>query len=127
MTDIHRLKALAGIWLVVAAALAASVPAAGQPPRAHAVQLPPAEIGVDLAYHLAIDDPDSGLATVTRAISSLSTDTFGVEESGYHGLYVNFLSTAAYDAVGNPLPVEHLPDSGTIYFDQAADVWRVAC
>lgn len=80
-----------------------------------------------LDYVLTITNPPSGQATVTMSISNLSTGTFEVEEHGYHGLYVNVLSLSAHDSSGNPLPVEHLPDSGSVYFGQPADVWRVQC
>ena len=83
--------------------------------------------GVDLDYVLIIDNPGSGQTTLAMTVSNLSTNTFEVEEHGYHGLYVNVLSLSAYDSFDNPLAVEHLPDSGTAYFGQQADVWLIQC
>jgi hypothetical protein len=81
--------------------------------------------GVDLHYLLTIDNPASGKARVTLAVSDVTADTFEVREHGYHGLYVNVLSLAAYDVNGLPLTVQHLPDSGPGSFGKKADVWRI--
>lgn len=82
---------------------------------------------VDLAYLLSIDDPSSGQATVTMTVRGLSTDQLQIEEHGYHGLYVSVLSLSAWDSTGEPLSVQHVPDSGTTYFEQQADVWQIQC
>jgi hypothetical protein len=81
----------------------------------------------DLEYTLTIDDPSSGQATVAVTVTKLTGDVLEIEEHGYHGLYVNVLTLSARDPAGNLLSVEHLPDSGSSYFDQRADVWRIDC
>ena len=44
------------------------------------------------------------------------------------GSYVNILSLSASDINDTPLLVEHIPDSGTSWFNgQLADVWRINC
>lgn len=95
--------------------------------RADADISPQEPNGVAIDYVLAIDSPSSGQANVTMTVSNVSTDTFQVEEHGYHGLYVHILELSARDAAGNPLTVEHLPDAGTEWHGQQADVWRVEC
>jgi hypothetical protein len=95
--------------------------------RADADISPQEPNGVAIDYVLAIDSPGSGQANVTMTVSNLSTGTFQVEEHGYHGLYVHVLELSARDADGNPLIVERLPDAGTEWHGQQADVWRVEC
>jgi len=97
--------------------------------RASAGVLTPTALtdGVDVAYTLRIDPSTPGVASVEMVISSITTDVFEVEEHGYHGLYTNVLALSAHDAADNPLIVEHLPDSGTVWQGQAADVWRIHC
>lgn len=80
--------------------------------------------GVDLDYVLTIDNPSSGQATVIMTISNLETNTFEIEEPG---LYVNLLSLSAVDSSGNPLVIEHKPNSGSDWFGQQVDVWQVQC
>ena len=51
---------------------------------------------VDLDYLLRIEDPGTGTATVRLTIGNLVSDSFTLEEYGFHGLNVNVLSLSDY-------------------------------
>ena len=127
MKSCRRSRRFGASWAILALTVMGLLVGMVDLPGAGADSLAQEAIGVGLDYVLTIDDPDSGQATVTLTVSNLTGDTFEVEEHGYHGLYVYVLELSAYDSNGDTLPVEHSPDSGSTYFGQRADVWRIQC
>lgn len=115
------------VWLVVSLGLIGLAFWLSSLSRANASPKYQADI-VDLDYVLTIDNPSSGQATVTMTVSNISADIFEVTETTWVGPIIDVLSLSARDADGNPLVVEHFPDSGrTGHFGDRADVWRVHC
>jgi hypothetical protein len=120
-------KKCSTVWLVVSLGLIGLAFWLSSLSRANASPKYQADI-VDLDYVLTIDNPSSGQATVTMTVSNISADIFEVTETTWVGLIIDVLSLSARDADGNPLVVEHFPDSGrTGHFGDRADVWRVHC
>jgi hypothetical protein len=115
------------VWVVVSLGLIGLVFCLWGASRANASPKYQADI-VDLDYVLTVDSPSSGQATVTMTVSNISADIFEVTETTWVGPIIDVLSLSARDADGNPLVVEHFPDSGrTGHWGDRADVWRVHC